>query len=158
MPTSAPRPTADIGCALVNTSASGPMPTSKYCDQRLRFTNDSLTRCASGEPGFTLEILAPISSPRLLRMDSASLRSPFACSSITRSNMLETKVTPQAFTVCKSHGAKKYGCRGSREPASLFANRSASLPIGLPRAARTASSTSGRLSNSAAVGATLDRS
>ena len=32
MPTSAPVPTADIGCALVKISASGPMPTSRYCD------------------------------------------------------------------------------------------------------------------------------
>src|SRR5205085_2498237 len=31
-PIAAPVPTADIGCALVKISASGPMPTSRYCD------------------------------------------------------------------------------------------------------------------------------
>ena len=32
-PISAPNPTEDSTGALVNTSASGPMPTSRYCDQ-----------------------------------------------------------------------------------------------------------------------------
>ncbi|MNG25544.1 hypothetical protein D3C84_1104160 [compost metagenome] len=34
MPISLPLPTAASTGALVNTSASGPMPTSRYCDQR----------------------------------------------------------------------------------------------------------------------------
>ena len=32
-PTEAPQPTEDSACALEKTSASGPMPTSRYCDQ-----------------------------------------------------------------------------------------------------------------------------
>src|SRR6185436_15511513 len=53
-PISAPTPTADIGCDLLKTSASGPMPTSRYCDQRLRLISDSLTSFAAGEPGLTV--------------------------------------------------------------------------------------------------------
>src|SRR5258707_13732409 len=55
MPTSAPVPTADIGCDLLKISASGPMPTSRYCDHAPCLINVSLTCCASGEPGRIFE-------------------------------------------------------------------------------------------------------
>src|ERR687892_2140243 len=38
-PMSAPNPTDAMGWHLVNISASGPMPTSRYCDQTPRSTN-----------------------------------------------------------------------------------------------------------------------
>ena len=50
---SAPIPTADIGCDLVKISASGPMPTSRYCDHAPCAISASLRRAASGEPGRT---------------------------------------------------------------------------------------------------------
>src|SRR5262249_13241483 len=52
-PTRAPNPTAAIGGHLVKSSASGPMPTSRYCDHMSRESRISLMRAASGEPGRT---------------------------------------------------------------------------------------------------------
>ena len=49
-PASSPDPTADMGWLLVKTSASGPMPTSKYCDQAPALMSASLSRIAAGEP------------------------------------------------------------------------------------------------------------
>ena len=60
MPISAPVPTADIGCDLVKISASGPMPTSRYCDHAPCAISASLSRAASGDPGRTLDRLSPI--------------------------------------------------------------------------------------------------
>ena len=37
-----------------------------------------------------------------------------SCSSITRSSMLETKVTPLALSACRSHGASSHGRVASR--------------------------------------------
>ena len=54
-PTSAPKPTDAIGWHLVKTSASGPMPTSRYCDQTPRSISFALTPAASAEPGFSFE-------------------------------------------------------------------------------------------------------
>src|SRR6266571_228894 len=51
IPTRAPSPTAAIGGHFVNSSASGPMPTSRYCDHMPLVMSTSLTRAASGEPG-----------------------------------------------------------------------------------------------------------
>ncbi len=48
-PTPLPKPTADIGCDLVKTSASGPMPTSMYCDQKPRRTRSSFRRPAASD-------------------------------------------------------------------------------------------------------------
>ena len=51
-PIGAPQPTADIGWALVKISASGPMPTSRYCDQSAPLDQHlPSSRIASGEPG-----------------------------------------------------------------------------------------------------------
>src|SRR5258706_450474 len=98
---------ADMGCDLLNTSASGPIPTSRYCDQRWRLISDSLTRFASGEPGLMVLTSAPISAPMERRISSALSWSPLACSSMTRSSMLETKVTPQARKACRSQGVSR---------------------------------------------------
>ena len=111
---SAPVPTADIGCDLVKISASGPMPTSRYCDHRPSASSTSLTRAASGEPGRTLRRLSPMTPAILRRTASARAGSPRACSSITRSSMLATKVTPAALIACRSQGASSHGAVRSR--------------------------------------------
>ncbi len=54
MPTSAPNPTADIGCDLVKISASGPMPTSRYCDQAPCRISASFTLRRLGRAGADL--------------------------------------------------------------------------------------------------------
>jgi hypothetical protein len=90
-------PIADIGCAFVKISASGPMPTSRYCDHACCAISTSFNRAASGEPGLTAERLCPMTSTIDLRTASAFAGSPRACSSITRSSMLETNVTPLAL-------------------------------------------------------------
>src|SRR5580693_2149945 len=68
-PASSPVPTADIGWLLVNTSASAPMPTSRYCDQAPTLTSASLSRIAAGEPG--LRVLR--SSPNTLAISSRAV-------------------------------------------------------------------------------------
>ncbi len=51
MPISARWPTAAMGGALVKTSASGPMPTSRYCDHMRRSMSCCLSAIACSEPG-----------------------------------------------------------------------------------------------------------
>ncbi len=96
-PTSAPGPTADKGCALEKTSASGPMPTSRYCDQSPSPINADFTRAAASEPGTMSRRLSPISAPMRSRTALARAGSPATCSSITRSTIEFAKVTPQAL-------------------------------------------------------------
>ncbi len=98
MPTGVPVPTDDIGWPLVKISASGPMPTSRYWDQAFCASRTSFTRAASGEPGRTLARSSPRIAEIARRTLCARAGSPRACSSITRSSMLATKVTPAAFT------------------------------------------------------------
>src|SRR6058998_1628853 len=69
-PTSAPQPTADSTGALVKISASGPMPTSRYCDQAPRAISFALISMASGEPGFSVDRSVPISAARLFLDDA----------------------------------------------------------------------------------------
>ena len=118
MPMSAPVPTADIGCDLVKISASGPMPTSRYCDHAFCAISASFTRAASSEPGFTASF-SPMIVTSALRTDSALAGSPRACSSITRSSMLDTNVTPAALIACRSFGASSHGLAGSRATSNI---------------------------------------
>ena len=76
----------------------------------------SLTRIADSEPGRMSAKLSPISSAMRLRIVSALEKSPRSCSSITRSTMLATKVTPLALTACRSQGASSQGLNASRTP------------------------------------------
>ena len=103
----APRPTADIGCDAVKSPRPDrcrpPYCDHAPCDQHL------LHRAASGEPGRTRARSSPITATIALRTDSAFVGSPRACSSMTRSSMLDTKVTPLALIACKSHGASNQG-------------------------------------------------
>jgi hypothetical protein len=73
MPTSAPGPTADIGCDLVKISASGPMPTSDIATRRPG-GSAPLDRAASGDPGRIFAGLSPITATISRRTDSAPHR------------------------------------------------------------------------------------
>ena len=112
MPTRAPSPTAAIGGHLLNSSASGPMPTSRYWDHMPLATRTSLMRAASGEPGLMPRRSGPTMAWISRRAPSARAGLPLARSSITRSSMLATNVTPLALTACRSAGASSHGLRG----------------------------------------------
>ena len=107
IPISLPVPTAAIGAVLVKISASGPIPTSRYCDQAPCRVRCSFRRIAAFEPGSIFERSAPMTSVMVRRIASALLASPRACSSITRSSRLVAKVTPAALSACRSHGASR---------------------------------------------------
>ena len=158
MPISAPVPTALIGCDLVKISASGPMPTSRYCDHMPWAISTSLSRCASGEPGRTAPRSLPITATTEARTDSARLASPRACSSITRSSIDATKVTPAALIACRSHGATSQGESSTRAVQALLRSTSSVAAMRSPWCARTAAAGSGRSSKALQVGARRDRS
>ena len=122
-PTSKPEPTALMACDLVKISASGPIPTSRYCDQTPCATKTSLSLMACAEPGLTLRRLSPMTSVTALRTLSALAASPRACSSMTRSSILATKVTPAALMACKSVGARNHACFSSRFCGSVLAHK-----------------------------------
>ena len=140
-PMSAPVPTAAIGCAFVNSSASGPSPTSRYGDQRLRALRCCLSSAASGLPGRTSAMLDPRMPVISARAVSARAGSPRACSSITRSSMLRTKVTPEALIAWRSTGASSLG--RSSLPAAVAVRQSSRSAIRSPDAARSAAAGSG---------------
>ena len=96
-----------MGCAFVKTSASGPIPTSRYCDHMSFLIKTSLSCSASDEPGIILSRSRPITFWMSLRIPCAADGSPFALSSITLSSILCANVTPHALTACKSTGANK---------------------------------------------------
>ena len=159
MPISAPMPTADIGCDLVKISASAPMPTSRYCDHACCSISTSLSRIASGEPGCTLARLSPITETMALRTDSAFAGSPRACSSMTRSSMLDTKVTPLALIACRSQGARNQGTPLSRRCQAELASVSASgASAGRPVASRSTATGSSNSKKALVVAATRERS
>lgn len=143
-------------------SASGPMPTSRYCDQTPCASSTSLSRAASGEPGRTARRLSPMTPTTAWRTASALLASPRACSSITRSSMLATNVTPEALTACRSQGASSQGRAGSRQDSSLLAITAwaepSRLACPLARCARTRAAASATSSRSLQVGASGQRS
>ena len=117
-----------MGGHLVNSSASGPMPTSRYCDHMPLATSTSLTRAASGEPGRRPRRSGPMMAWISARTPSARAGLPRARSSMTRSRRLATNVTPLALTACRSAGARSHGREGSRRPSTLLARISSSGP------------------------------
>ena len=158
MPTSAPVPTALIGCDLVKISASGPMPTSRYCDHMPWAISTSFSRCASGEPGRTAPRSSPITATTEARTDSARLASPRACSSITRSSIDATKVTPAALIACRSQGARSQGESSTCAVHALLRRTSSVAAMRSPRWPRTAAAGSGNSSSALEVAASRDRS
>ena len=120
-PASIPVPTEDIVGALVNTSASGPMPTSRYWLQAFCSISTCFSFIASAEPGFSFEKSSPTSRTTSLRMASAEAGLPRARSSITRSSIEMAKVTPAAFSTCRSTGASSQGFLLSRRSGGVLA-------------------------------------
>ena len=161
MPISAPVPTALIGCDLVKISASGPMPTSRYCDHRPSRDQHVLDARGLGRAG---PHAAQVVADDARRLAAAPPRpcagSPRACSSITRSSMLATNVTPAALIACRSHGASSHGCAGrGRLGGRVGERRRRAMPIrGSDAGARISSRDAGRSKSSLAVGAMADRS
>ena len=135
-PASAPSPTEDIGCALVKISASGPMPTSRYCDHAPFSIKTCFNAIACSEPGLSLDRSSPISAVISRRNSTAASALPRARSSITRSSMEVAKVTPAALIACKSNGARMCGSAGLRvvSPAlAISASRVVKAsPLALP--------------------------
>ena len=153
---SAPTPTVAMGAVFVKISASGPMPTSRYCDHAPCSTSVCLSAIASAEPGRIALRSPPTSVSMRARIASARDGSPRACSSMTRSRRLETKVTPLALTGCRSTGARN---RGAVLPGRLAASRAPTLPrAGRSRAARIRSAGCSRFRRCAMVGASPERS
>jgi len=97
IPIPAPSPTEESTGAFVKTSGSGPIPTSRYCDQSPSAMSTFLASAAAGEPGRMELMLPPRARPTSSRISAARLASPPQRSSMTRSIMLSTKVTPQAL-------------------------------------------------------------
>ena len=62
-----------MGGALEKTSASGPMPTSRYCDHWPRATSASFSAMASAEPGRSRDRSEPIRPCRRSRIASAGI-------------------------------------------------------------------------------------
>jgi hypothetical protein len=84
--------------------------------------------------------------------------SPRACSSITRSSMDATKVTPAALIACRSQGASSQGSVVLRTSQALLASTAAVSASGVPWNPRTAAAGSSSSSRWAMVGASRDRS
>ncbi len=157
-PASMPWPTADMGCALVKISASGPMPTSRYCDQAPCSISTRLSSAASLLPGTSLARLPPSWRAMLARIASAFSGAPRACSSITRSSIDRGKVTPAALIACRSIGASSQGLRALRCSGGVLARMSSSAPMRWPLPSRTSAAGSGPSARSRMVGASLEMS
>ena len=106
-PTSSPKPTEDNVAAFVKTSASFPIPTSKYWDHKPSLINAFFTSLALSDPGVIFCKLSPIKPPIWFLRFSAFLGSPAALSSITLSTIDLANVTPHALITCKSQGARR---------------------------------------------------
>ena len=72
-----------------------------------------------------------------MRIAAAALRSPRARSSITRSIMDSTKVTPAALIACRSIGASSQGLCRSRASRGVLASTSSTRPMRSPPTARS---------------------
>ena len=153
MPISARWPTAAIGGALVKTSASGPMPTSRYCDHIFFSTRSAFSAIAASEPGFSLARSSPIAACISARIAAAFSGAPRACSSMTRSSIDTAKVTPAAFTAWRSVGAISQGLPGLRASRGVLARMSARRPTGSPAASRASAAGSAAAARSLMVGA-----
>ena len=78
---------------------------------------------------------------------------------MTRSSVLATNVTPEAFSACRSHGARNHGSAGSRASCAELASTSAVAAMrGSVPAERIAATGSSLPSSWLDVAATADRS
>ena len=137
-PTSTQVPTVESTGAFVKTSGSGPMPTSRYWLHHPRSRRKDLRSAASAEPGRRVSSEPPMVAWISARIAPAASWSPRARSSITRSSIETGKVTPAAFTTCRSIGERSHGRSAWRCSGGVLASRSSSDPITGPVAAATA--------------------
>ena len=151
-PASMPLPTAAMICDLVKISASGPMPTSRYCDHAPFSINTAFSCIASGDPARSFDRSLPISVPMVARISTAASGLPRARSSITRSSIDVAKVTPAAFSACRSTGANSHGRDVSRISTGVFAMMASTVPRLGPVAARAAAPGSAASHRSRMVG------
>ena len=155
-PISAPTPTALMGWDLVNISASSPIPTSRYWDHTPWPISTSRNRAACADPGLTLRRLSPITLTTERRTASARPASPRACSSMTRSSIDATNVTPAALIACRSHGASNHALPASRCSTSVLASTAAVSAMGGPPNSRTVPTGSAISSSCVQVGASRE--
>ena len=161
MPISAPVPTADIGCALVKISASGPMPTSRYCDHAPCAISASFTRSASCEPGTHAREV--VSDQRDDRRGAPPRPSPDrrAPAPRSRARACSTRTSRRAALIaCRSQGARNQGSAvvALRRLPSWRARRRGAPSRGSATAARIAPAGSPSSKSALAVAATRDRS
>ena len=108
-PTSTAVPTVASTGALVKTSASGPIPTSRYWLHQPRSSSRAFRAEASSDPGRRSSSEPPMVARISERMAAAASWSPRARSSITRSIIDTGNVTPAALTTCRSIGESSHG-------------------------------------------------
>ncbi len=133
-------------------SASGPIPTSRYCDHAPFSMSTCFSFIAASEPGFSFERSSPISSPIEARISAAAAGLPRARSSMTRSSMEMAKVTPAAFNACRSTGGNSQGIFLLRASGGVLAMIASMLPRASPSAARAAAAGSSASHKSRMVG------
>src|SRR5436309_2715667 len=78
-------------------AASGPIPTSRYCDHMPFSMRSALSFIAASEPGLSFDRSSPMRDLISLRIAGAAAGLPRARSSITRSSIEIAKVTPAAL-------------------------------------------------------------
>ena len=133
-----PWPTADIGWPLVKISASGPMPTSRYCDHAPCSISTRFSSAACGLPGTSVRMLPPSWACTLLRIASAFSGEPRACSSMTRSSIDSGKVTPAALMRLQVAGREQPRLARHRAwPPGVLARMASSVPMRSPLPSRT---------------------
>ncbi len=157
-PASMPCPTADIGWPLVKISASGPMPTSRYCDQAPCSISTRFSSAACGLPGTRVRMLPPSWACTLRRIASAFSGAPRACSSMTRSSIDSGKVTPAALMACRSLGASSHGFLASRLASGVLERMASSAPMRSALPSRTMAAGLSASHRSRMVGASREMS
>ena len=127
-------PTAAIGGALVKISASGPMPTSRYCDQTPCAISTSFRRCASSRARLELARSSPMSATDRLPDRRRPRR---IAARLLLDDALEHRDhegDAAALIACRSNGASSQGFPLSRVSESVFAISAESDPIFSPAA------------------------
>jgi len=98
-PIIAPQPTADIGWALVKISASGPIPTSRYCDHSPARISTDLASIAAGEPGTRLSSEPPNLEEARAAVDCIAQQGTRASEVVRHIRAMFTKATPERSQV-----------------------------------------------------------
>jgi hypothetical protein len=128
------------------------MPTSRYWLQAFCSISTCFSFIASAEPGLSRERSSPTSRTTSLRIASAEAGLPRARSSITRSSIEIAKVTPAAFSTCRSSGASSQVFCLSRRSGGVLARIASRSPIGSPFTPRKAAAGSSSSHSALTVG------